>query len=200
MKLKQVVAIGGMLPLAAAFSMPAKAQAPQATAPAPAAAPAVPGLTLTSPAFEDGSIIPAKFTQSVTDFVSPKLQWTNVPPNTVSFVMLAHDPDVAMDKKIGDVLHWLAFNIPGTATGLPEAVPATASLADGTVQAKNRRGLIGYLGPGAPAVGPYHHYTFELFALDTKLTLGADATRADVLAAIDGHILGKGVLMGRFHK
>jgi Raf kinase inhibitor-like YbhB/YbcL family protein len=194
MKWKQLVTIYAILTISTAVSAPAKAQAP------PAAAPAVPGLTLTSPAFEDGSIIPAKFTQSVTDFVSPTLAWTNVPPNTVSFVLIAHDPDVAIDKKIGDVLHWMAFNIPGTATGLPEGVPANAMMSDGTVQAKNRRGAVGYLGPGAPAVGPYHHYTFELFALDTKLTLGADATRADVLAAIDGHILGKGVLVGRFHK
>ena len=194
MRFKGILTICAILAISIVVAAPAKAQAP------PAAAPAVPGLTLTSPAFEDGSIIPAKFTQSVTDFVSPQLKWTNVPPNTVSFVLIAHDPDVALDKKIGDVLHWMAFNIPGTATGLPEAVPATAMMPDGTVQAKNRRGAVGYLGPGAPAVGPYHHYTFELFALDTKLSLGADATRADVLAAMDGHILGKGVLVGRFHK
>lgn len=194
MKFRQVLTTCAILAISTAVSAPAKAQAP------PAAAPAVPGLTITSPAFEDGSIIPGKFTQSVTDFVSPKLVWTNVPPNTVSFVLIAHDPDVALDKKIGDVLHWMAFNIPGTATGLPEGVPATAMMSDGTVQAKNRRGAVGYLGPGAPAVGPYHHYTFELFALDTKLTLGADATRQDVLSAMDGHILGKGVLVGRFHK
>jgi Raf kinase inhibitor-like YbhB/YbcL family protein len=189
-----MLTICAILAISTAVSAPAKAQAP------PAAAPAVPGLTLTSPAFEDGSIIPAKFTQSVPDFVSPQLQWTNVPPNTVSFVLIAHDPDVAIEKKIGDVLHWMAFNIPATATGLPEGVPTNAMMPDGTVQAKNRRGAVGYLGPGAPAVGPYHHYTFELFALDTKLSLGGDATRADVLAAIDGHILGKGVLVGRFHK
>jgi len=194
MRWKQMLTICAILAISAAVSAPAKAQAP------PAAAPAVPGLTLTSPAFEDGSIIPAKFTQSVPDFVSPQLKWTNVPPNTVSFVLIAHDPDVAIDKKIGDVLHWMAFNIPGTSTGLPEGVPATAMMSDGTVQAKNRRGAVGYLGPGAPAVGPYHHYTFEIFALDTKLSLGADATRADVLAAMDGHILGKGVLVGRFHR
>ncbi len=194
MKFKEILTLCAILAISTAVSAPAKAQG------MPAAAPAVPGLTVTSPAFEDGSIIPAKYTQSVTDFVSPQLQWSHVPPNTVSFVLIAHDPDVALDKKIGDVLHWLAFNIPGTATGLPEGVPATAMLPDGTVQAKNRRGAIGFLGPGAPAVGPYHHYTFELFALDTKLSLGADATRADVLAAMDGHILGKGVLVGRFHK
>ena len=194
MKLKQILTLCAILGISTVVSTSAKAQTP------PAAAPAVPGLTLTSPAFEDGSVIPPKFTQSVDSFVSPQLKWTNVPPNTMSFVLIAHDPDVAIDKKIGDVLHWMAFNIPGTATGLPEAVPANATLADGTIQAKNRRGAIGYLGPGAPAVGPYHHYTFELFALDTKLSLTADATRPDVLAAMDGHILGKGVLVGRFHK
>ena len=58
--------------------------------------------------------------------------------------------------------------------------------------------VVGYLGPGAPA-GPYHHYTFDLYALDTKLSLGPDATRDDVLKAMDGHILGKAVLIGRFH-
>jgi hypothetical protein len=194
MRFTRTITICAILAFSALVTAPAKAQAP------PAAAPAVPGLTLTSPSFEDGSIIPPKFTQSVDAFVSPQLKWTNVPPNTVSFVLIAHDPDVALDKKIGDVLHWMAFNIPGTATGLSEAVPANAMMPDGTVQAKNRRGAVGYLGPGAPAVGPYHHYTFELFALDTKLTLGADATRADVIAAMDGHILGKGVLVGRFHK
>jgi Raf kinase inhibitor-like YbhB/YbcL family protein len=194
MRLRQIITICAILVISITVTARAKAQAP------PAAAPAVPGLTLSSTAFEDGSIIPAKFTQSAPEFVSPALQWTNVPPNTASFVLIVHDPDAALEKKTTDVLHWMAFNIPGTATGLPEAVPATATLPDGSVQAKNRRGAIGYLGPGAPAVGPYHHYTFELFALDTKLSLGADATRPDVLAAIDGHILGKGVLVGRFHR
>jgi Raf kinase inhibitor-like YbhB/YbcL family protein len=195
MRWKHVLTVSAILFLNALGAVSARAQMQQAAAPA-----AVPGLTLTSPDFEDGSVIPNKFTQAVTDFVSPKLEWTHVPPNTASFVLIVHDPDVAIDKKTGDVLHWLAFNIPGTVTGLPEAVPANAMLSDGTVQGKNRSGAVGFRGPGAPAVGPYHHYTFELFALDTKLTLGPDATRDDVLAAMNGHILGKGVLVGRFHK
>ena len=94
----------------------------------------------------------------------------------------------------------MIFNIPGTATGLPGGVPANAKLEDGAINAKNLRGGVGYMGPGAPPAGPYHHYTFELFALDTKLDLGPDATRAEVLAAMQGHILGKGVLEGRFHQ
>lgn len=163
-------------------------------------APPRPGLTVTSPAFDDGGIIPNKFTQADASPVSPKLEWTNVPANTVSFTLILHDPDVALQKKTDDVLHWMAFNIPGSATGLPEGVSADAKLADGTIQAKNLRGGVGFMGPGAPAQGPHHHYTFEVFALDTKLDLGADATRADVLKAMDGHILGKGVLVGRFHR
>src|SRR5438067_2409283 len=166
----------------------------------PKKAPAGPGLTLTTPAFADGAEIPAKYTQSDPKPVSPKLQWTNVPANTVSFALIMHDPDVALQRKTDDVLHWLIFNIPGTARELPEGVPADAKLSDGTVNAKNLRGAVGYMGPGAPPPGPHHHYTFELFALDTKLDLGPDATRADVLKAIDGHILGKGVLVGRFHR
>lgn len=182
----------------------AASMAGRAYAQAPAAAPGAPGgpsmLSLMSPSFDDGGVIPGKFTQSVDKFVSPTLKWTNVPAGTVSFALIMHDPDVAIDKKTGDVLHWLAFNIPGTATGLPEAVPTDPTLSDGTIQGKNRGGVTGYRGPGAPAGGPYHHYTLELFALDTKLSLGPDATRQDVLAAMDGHILGKGVLVGRFHK
>ena len=164
-------------------------------------APAGPGLTLTTTAFADGGEIPAKFTQNDPNAVSPRLQWTNVPANTVSFALILHDPDVAIQRKTDDVLHWMVFNIPGTARELPEGVPnASVTLPDGTVQAKNLRGAVGYMGPGAPPAGPHHHYTFELFALDTKLDLGPDTTRADVLKAIDGHILGKGVLVGRFHR
>src|ERR1700674_2188247 len=163
-------------------------------------APAGPGLTLTTPAFADGAEIPARFTQSDPKTVSPRLQWHNIPPKTVSFALIMHDPDVAVQRKTDDVLHWLVFNIPMSARERAENVPPEAKLPDGTIQGKNQGGVVGYRGPGAPAAGPHHHYTIELFALDTKLDLGPDATRPDVLKAIDGHILGKGVVMGRFHR
>lgn len=160
-----------------------------------------PGLTLTSPDFEDGGVIPNKYTQAVPDAVSPKLEWTHVPPGTQSFALIMSDPDTALQKKTNEVLHWMIFNIPGNATGLPQGVPAgQAELPDGAIQPKNTRGQAGFMGPGAPAAGPYHHYTFELFALDEKLSLGPDATRQQVLEAMDGHILGKGVLVCRFHR
>ena len=175
-----------------------------AVAQTPAAPPAMnkPTLTLTTTAFDDGGIIPNKYTQAAENgaAVSPKLTWTNGPDGTVSFALILHDPDTPLQKTTNEVLHWMIFNIPGTATGLPQNVPATAKLDDGTINAKNLRGGVGFMGPGMGAAGPYHHYTFELFALDTKLDLGPDATRADVLAAMQGHILAKGVLAGRFHK
>lgn len=166
-----------------------------------APAPTKPRLALTTSEFEDGGIIPNKFTQAADGApVSPALTWTNVPDGTVSFALILHDPDTAVEKTTSEVLHWMVFNIPGTARELPEGVPAQAQLPDGSIQSLNQSKKVGYLGMGAAAVGPYHHYTFELFALDTKLSLGPEATQADVMKAMDGHILMKGVLVGRFHR
>jgi len=157
-------------------------------------------MTLTSPAFADGAEVPNKYTQAEQNPPSPKLEWTNVPAGVVTFALILHDPDVALQKKMDDVLHWAVFNIPGTARELPEGVPANAMLSDGTMQIKNLRGGVGYMGPGAPPPGPHHHYTFELFALDTKLDLTGDASRADLVKAMDGHIVAKAVYVGRFHR
>jgi len=162
--------------------------------------PAGPGLTLTSSAFPDGGEIPNKYTQAEQNPPSPKLEWSNVPNGVVTFALILQDPDVALQKKMDDVLHWAVFNIPGTARELPEGIPANATLSDGTVQIKNLRGGVGYMGPGAPPPGPHHHYTFELFALDTKLDLTADASRADLVKAMEGHIVAKAVYVGRFHR
>jgi Raf kinase inhibitor-like YbhB/YbcL family protein len=171
------------------------------TPPTPAPVPTKPRLALTTDAFDDGGIIPNKFTMAAEGTpVSPKLTWINVPEGTVSFALILIDPDTAVMKKTDEVLHWMIFNIPGTARELPEGVPSQPQLPDGSIQGLNQGKKVGYMGMGAAAVGPYHHYTFELFALDTKLTLGPDATLSDVMKAMDGHILMKGVLVGRFHR
>jgi Raf kinase inhibitor-like YbhB/YbcL family protein len=154
-------------------------------------------MTLTSPSFQDGGEFPAKF--SVSPAVSPKLEWANVPSGTATFVLIFHDPDAGPGKGLDDYLHWLMINIPGTLRELPEGVPVTPQLPDGSVQVLNRN-KNGYIEPGAPAYGPSHHYTFELLALDTKLSLGPETTRAEVLKSIDGHILARGVLVGRFKR
>jgi Raf kinase inhibitor-like YbhB/YbcL family protein len=166
--------------------------------------PATPPLIMTSTAWEDGGVIPDKYTQaSGPTAPSPELKWTQVPPGTQSFVLLMHDPEPVLNKGSKmDITHWLVWNIPGTSTGLSEAV-AAGELPDGTRQVSLRSNA--YMGPGAPA-GPYHHYTFELYALDTKLDVPqgtpqeAAATRTAVINAMDGHVLGKAVLVARFHR
>ena len=101
-----------------------------------------------------------------------------------------------------DVTHWLIWDIPATATGLKEGIPP-GELPDGSRQVSLRAN--GYMGPGAPP-GPYHHYTFELYALDTRLDVAqgtpqeAASTRVGVVNAMDGHVLGKAILVGRFHR
>ena len=166
--------------------------------------PATPPLIMTSSAWEDGGVIPDKYTQAAGPMaVSPALTWSQVPPGTQSFVLLLHDPEPVLNKSPKmDITHWLIWNIPGTATGLPEGV-AQGELPDGSRQVSLRANA--YMGPGAPA-GPYHHYTFELYALDTKLDVPqgtpqqAADTRTAVMNAMDGHVLGKAVLVARFHR
>jgi Raf kinase inhibitor-like YbhB/YbcL family protein len=177
-----------------ALSAPALAQAP-AGAP-PAARP--PGLLLTSSGFTDGGILPDKFSQASPSAVTPPLSWTNVPAGTASYVLILHDADTAPRKAVADIHHWIAFNIPGTATSLPEGVPTNPQLPDGTIQPNNFARKPGYLPPAAPPQ-TYHHYVFELYALDTKLSLDANAARADIVAAMEGHVLGKAALVARFH-
>jgi Raf kinase inhibitor-like YbhB/YbcL family protein len=197
---------------------PAMAQAPQGGGQGAPGAPAgrqggagggrgpqTPPLIMTSTAWEDGGVIPNKFTQAAEGgmAVSPELKWSQVPMGTQSFVLLVHDPEPVLNKGSKmDITHWLIWNIPGTATGLPEGV-AQGELPDGSRQVSLRSNA--YMGMGAPA-GPYHHYTFELYALDIKLDVPqgmpaqAADTRTAVVNAMDGHVLGKAVLVARFHR
>ena len=163
--------------------------------------PPPPAMTLTSSAWPDGGVIPVKYTQAG-EQVSPELKWTNTPPGTQSFMLNMHDPEVARNKTTDDQAHWVMWNIPAMATGLPEGVPSGADRPDGSHQI-SASGPV-YRGPGAGANGPMHHYTFEIYALDTKLDVAAtqDAfeTRAMVMKAMQGHILGKAVYMGLFKR
>ncbi len=113
-----------------------------------------------------------------------------------------HDMDVARNRTTDDQVHWVVWNIPATATGLPEGVPKGSQRPDGSYQI-SATGPV-YRGPGAAATGPLHHYMFEIYALDTKLDVqpAADAfeTRANVMKAMQGHVLGKAVYGGLFKR
>ena len=180
------------------------ASAQQGGAPPAAAGPA---MTLTISAFPDGGVIPVKFSQAAPgaapgEGTSPAMTWANPPAGTQSFVLNMRDLDVARNKTTEDQAHWVVWNIPAGASGLPEGVPRGSKLADGSYQI-SATGPV-YRGPGAPATGPMHHYKFELYALDTRLSVEptADAfeTRANVMKAMQGHILGKAVYGGLFRR
>ncbi len=164
---------------------------------------AIPVMTLSSSAWADGGAIPVKYTQAGGE-VSPPLAWSNVPDGVQSFVLIVHDVDAAIGNGLDDILHWMVWNIPATATGLPEGVPQGPELADGARQISATGPF--YRGPGAAAAGPAHHYVFELFALDTATldvpAVGASPpqTRAAVLAAMAGHVRGKAALVGLFRR
>ena len=166
--------------------------------------PATPPLVMTTTAWEDGGVIPDKYTMAAgPSAVSPELKWSQVPAGTQSFVLLMHDPEPVLNKGSKmDITHWLIWNVPAVSTGLPEGV-AQGELPDGSRQVSLRGNA--YMGPGA-GPGPYHHYTFELYALDMKLDVPqgtpqqAADTRMAVVNAMDGHVLGKAVLVARFHR
>jgi len=171
------------------------------------AAPAGPAMTLTIAGFPDGGEFPVKNSQAAEGAApgegpSPAISWANPPAGTQSFVLHMHDMDVVRNKTSDDQAHWVVWNIPSTATGLPEAAPKGRQLPDGSYQV-SATGQV-YRGPGAPANGPRHHYVFELYALDTKLAVDptADAfeTRANVVKAMQGHILAKAVYGGLFRR
>ena len=170
------------------------------------AAPAPP-MTMTVAGFADGGQIPVKYTQAAPgvatgEGLSPAITWSNAPAGTQSFVLNMHDMEVVRNKTSDDQAHWVVWNIPATATGLPEGVPKGSQLSDGSYQISATGAM--YRGPGAPANGPPHHYMFEVYALDSKLdvTPAADAfeTRANVVKAMQGHILGKAVYGGLFKR
>jgi len=150
----------------------------------------LPPLLMETDAFPDGGIVPPKYTGR--GGVQPGFKFSGAPAGTVSYAIIFHDLDVAIGGNTGDVLHWMVWNIPASANGIPEG-----SLPPGSVQGANITGQNAYFGPGTP-VGRTHHYVFEVYALNAKLGLPPTATRAEVLAAMTGKIVGKGVYVGRY--
>src|SRR6185437_1563217 len=147
-----------------AFLLSASAQGVQGSHPKRSAGPA---MTLTVHGFPDGGKIPVEFSQFAPGVApgqgtSPAITWSNAPAGTQSFFLNMHDMDVARKKTTDDQAHWVVWNIPATATGLPEGEPKGSQLPDGAYQI-SATGLM-YRGPGAAANGPFHHYVFELYA------------------------------------
>ncbi len=151
-------------------------------------------LTLSSPAFQDGEMIPVPYTCDGKD-VSPELSWSGAPKDTKSFALVCEDPDAPG----GTWTHWVIYDIPVSVTRLPMGVPPTRELAEGAKQGMNDFHRIGYGGP-CPPKGPAHHYYFTLYALDATLQVSPGITREVLLRAMEGHILEEAKLMGRYQR
>ena len=150
-------------------------------------------ITVTSTAFEEAGSIPAKYTCDGED-VSPPLAWIGVPEGTKSIALICDDPDAPM----GTWVHWVLYNLPADAAGLPEGVPAEKTLPTGARQGTSDFKKIGYGGPCPPR--GTHRYYFKLYALDATVDLAPGATKRQLLRAMEGHVLAQGQLMGRYKR
>ena len=150
-------------------------------------------IKITSSAFEDGGLIPAKYTCDGAD-VSPPLQWDAVPEGTRSIALICDDPDAPM----GTWVHWVLFNLPSDAKELAENIPTEETLPNGAKQGVNDFGRVGYGGPCPP--GGTHRYFFKIYALDTEVGLEAGADKRQLLKAMEGHILEQGQLVGKYKR
>ena len=151
-------------------------------------------MQLTSPAFAEGQSIPREHTCDGAD-VSPALHWRDVPSPTRSFALICDDPDAPA----GTWVHWVIYGLPAEARELPAALPGAETLPDGARQGLNDFGRVGYGGP-CPPPGKPHRYFFKLYALDTVLTLKPRATKAELLQAMEGHILAEAHAMGVYQR
>lgn len=149
-------------------------------------------MELRIPAIPNGGTVPRAHTADGPDR-SPALQWGEPPAGTTAFALIMDDPDAPM----GTWIHWVLYDLPGTARSLAEDQPRTADLPGGAHQGKNSWGRLGWNGPSPPPGKP-HRYFFRLYALSASLGLSAGATRAQVDAAMKGKVLAEGIWMGTY--
>jgi Raf kinase inhibitor-like YbhB/YbcL family protein len=150
-------------------------------------------MELKSTAFTMGGMIPQKYSCEGEN-VSPPLMWKGVPEGTRSIALITDDPDAPM----GTWVHWVYYDIPPTAHGLGEKIPQERKPSVGGTQGMNDSHHLGYDGPCPPS--GTHRYYFKVYALDASLNLPPGASKKDVLKAMDGHVLGESVLMGKFKR
>jgi len=151
--------------------------------------------SLTSPAFAQGESIPSKYTCDGDRMTNPPLTIYGIPTGTQSMVLLMEDPDVPKEAGADTFDHWVLFNLPAVVTEISEGM--SSGLAG-----VNSRGEHGYTGPCPPPQyePAEHRYFFRLYALDTELALPYGATKKQVLAAMEGHVIGEAELMGKYKR
>ena len=152
-----------------------------------------------SEAFGAGEVIPERHTADGAD-VSPALEWTGVPAGTVELALIVDDPDAPRSEPW---VHWVVYGIPVGSLGLPEGVSGDPEALEGVGALKegvNDFGDVGYGGPAPPRGHGVHHYHFRLYALDAALTAPSGLSKRELLAAMSGHILAGGELVGTYER
>jgi Raf kinase inhibitor-like YbhB/YbcL family protein len=163
--------------------------------PSPTVSPTPQVFSLASTAFREGESIPSEFTCDARNY-NPPLSFNNPPAGTRSFALTMYDPDVPTAvRPQGFFDHWAAYNISATTTQI--AASSTVG-----IQGNNGAQKPGYTGPCPPPQyePKEHRYIFTVYALDNELNLPSNATRQQIEAAIQGHVLGQAQLMGRYQR
>jgi hypothetical protein len=154
-------------------------------------------LRITSSAFDNNGKIPSKYTCEGDD-LSPPLEWSGVPEGTKSLVLIVDDPDAPDPAKPQRVyVHWVLYNIPAEATRIEENA-WRSHLPDGTATGVNDWDKQAWGGP-CPPIGR-HRYFFKLYALDAPTGLRDGHTKAELLKAIEGHVLDQAELIGTYER
>lgn len=156
-------------------------------------------MLITSPSFNNREKIPSKFTCDGGN-INPELLIQNVPESAKSLALIMDDPDAVS----GNFLHWMVWNIDPQTERIkqeskPPGVPPSTGLAIGAIEGVNGAGKIGYIGPCPPDKKP-HRYFFKLYALDATLGLGEETRKAELEAAIEGHVVDKAELVGIYER
>ena len=147
-----------------------------------------------SPAFKDREKIPAKYTCDG-EGISPPLVLTEIPKGTKSFALISDDPDAPA----GNWVHWVLYDLPEADTELREGIEKSETLPTGAKQGMTDFKAVGY-GPPCPPPGKPHRYFFKLFALNQPLSLPPKMTKAELLVAMNGHVLAHAELVGLYEK
>src|SRR2546430_162889 len=150
-------------------------------------------IKLTSSAFSEGQPIPRAYTCDGVN-ISPPLEWSGVPKTARTIAIVCDDPDAPG----GTWVHWVLYNLPAENIGLVENLPATENVKAGGFQGQNDFGKSGYGGPCPPS--GTHRYYFKIFAFDRELDLPSGAKRGQLDAAMKGHVVAQGELMGRYSR
>lgn len=161
-------------------------------------------ISVTSSAFDHHGMVPES-NSAYGENVSIDLTWADLPEGTQQLALICDDPIVV---EIGMMeqpfVHWVMYNIPASASGLPAGLPSDATLEmeglDGAVNGLNGLRRPGYFGPRPPANGQLHAYHFRVYALDDALDLEPGLGKAELLDAMNGHVLATGMLMGHYER